>query len=224
MCGRYTLKTPAGDLQEELALDDKPELKPRYNIAPSQDVAIVVSGPGRKLEWARWGLIPFWAKDEKIGYKMINARAETLAEKPAYREAVKHRRCLIPADGFYEWRKTTEGKVPVHIRRRGGRAFAFAGLWETWKPKAGGDPVRSCTIVTSGSNALIAPFHDRMPVIVPPARYARWLSAEPLSPDELADLARPYPAEELEAYDVSSLVNSPKNDAPDCVAPVAAGG
>ncbi|MHB8873008.1 MAG: SOS response-associated peptidase, partial [Myxococcaceae bacterium] len=134
MCGRYTLKTPASELQEEFELTAPPEVSARFNVAPSQVVPIVIFAAGRKLALARWGLIPHWAKDEKIGYKMINARGETLAERPAYREALKLRRCLVPADGFYEWRKGPGGKTPMHIRKRGGQPFAFAGLWESWRP------------------------------------------------------------------------------------------
>jgi putative SOS response-associated peptidase YedK len=219
MCGRYTLKTPPGELQQEFELSAPAAITARYNIAPSQSVPIVVEDRGRKLELARWGLIPHWAKDEKIGYKMINARGETLAEKPSYREALKERRCLVPADGFYEWKKDSQGKTPMHLRLAGGRLLAFAGLWESWQPKSSGPPVRSCTIITTAANARVAPIHDRMPLILTREQYARWLAPGPLSPAELADLVRPYAKDDLEAYAVSALVNSPKHDEPGCVAP-----
>jgi putative SOS response-associated peptidase YedK len=220
MCGRYTLKTPASELQQEFSLPEPLTTEPaRYNIAPSQPVPIVLDGNPPRLERVRWGLIPFWAKDEKVGYKMINARSETLTQKPAYREAVQKRRCLVPADGFFEWRAGPQGRIPMYIRRRGGLPFAFAGLYDTWRPKDRA-PIRSCTIVTTAANPLVAPVHDRMPVILTRSQYARWLGPGELSEAELEQLLKPHPAEEMEAFEVSTLVNSPKNDLPACIEPM----
>ncbi|MBI3183427.1 MAG: SOS response-associated peptidase [Myxococcales bacterium] len=218
MCGRYTLKTPASDLQAELELDEAPaKLRQRYNIAPTQDAAIVPNGEHRRLEAARWGLLPHWAKDARIGNKMINARAETVAEKPAYREALKRRRCLVPADGFFEWKQGPLGKSPLHVRRRDGRPFAFAGLFESWRGPEG--EVRSFTIITSSANPLVSTFHQRMPVILAREDFDLWLSPEPVEPARLLPLLRPYPHDDLEVYEVSRLVNSPSNDVPECIAP-----
>ena len=170
MCGRYTLKTPVEKLAEEFGFDDSSvELPPNYNVAPTQGVAAVLEEDGRRrLEVLRWGLIPPWADDPQIGSRMINARAETAPEKPSFRRAFRERRCLIPADGFYEWKRMNGGKQPYYIHMKEGRPFAFAGLWESWK-EAGGPEIRSCTILTTKPNALAGEIHDRMPVILPPA-------------------------------------------------------
>jgi putative SOS response-associated peptidase YedK len=167
----------------------------------------------------RWGLIPSWAKDEKMGARMINARGETVAEKPSFRSAVKTRRCLIPADGFYEWVRTGEGKQPHFIHFADARPFAFAGLWERWT-KGGGEPLDTCTIITTSPNELIEDLHDRMPVILPADRYTEWLEPSPLNPDRLQELLVPHPAEGMEAYPVSTFVNKPANDGPECIARV----
>jgi len=221
MCGRYTLTVDASVLATLFDLEPLVEIEPRYNIAPSQPVPIVRTNDSGKREWARvrWGLIPSWAKDAKIGHKLINARAETAADKPSFRSAYKHRRCLLPADGFYEWVKTGGGKQPHHIRFVDRRPFAFAGLWERWTPPEG-DPVESCTILTTRPNSLVTELHDRMPVILDPERFGGWIRKGPLSPDAAEAMLIPHPADGMEAVPVSSLVNSPKNDEPRCVEPV----
>lgn len=220
MCGRYTLSTPVGALAEEFGLGGAlPDLPASYNIAPTQEVpAILGNDGGRRLEMLRWGLIPAWADDPGIGARMINARSETAAEKPSFRRAFRNRRCLIPADGFYEWQKAPGGKQPYHIRMRDGRPFAFAGLWESWGRD--GEEIRSCTILTTTANALVGEIHDRMPVILARDAYDVWLDPDSES-DELAGLLAPYPDEEIEKYPVSRFVNSPRNNDPRCVEPAA---
>jgi putative SOS response-associated peptidase YedK len=196
-------------------------LSPRYNIAPTQAVAVVRAGEGgRRLDGLRWGLIPSWAKDEALGDRMINARAETLAEKPAFRSAFRARRCLIVADGFYEWRKVGGRKQPHCIAFRDRRPFGFAGLWERWEGGADG-PVESCTIVTTSANEVVAPIHDRMPVILDPMEFTLWLDPGVTDTSRVADLLRPYAPDLLEAYPVSLLVNNPANDSPACTARLA---
>ena len=222
MCGRYTLTTPKGRLAEEFGLSGElPEIPPSYNIAPTQDVATILGdGEERRLEMMRWGLIPSWADDPEIGARMINARSETAAEKPSFRAAFKKRRCLIPTDGFYEWQKTNGPKQPFHIRLRDERPFALAGLWEMWQ-EDGGPEVHSCTILTTGANDLLAPVHNRMPVILDPENYDFWLDPDVQEKDSLTGLLKPYPSEALQAYPVSRFVNSPSNDDPRCVEPAA---
>lgn len=223
MCGRFTLTVDPAQLQEQFRLSEAPaqELIPRYNIAPSQAVAVVANEAERKLDLYQWGLIPSWAKDPKIGNKMINARAETLAEKPAFRAALKRRRCLVVADGFYEWKKDGKGKVPMLVQMRDGRPFAFAGLWEVWhSPEKG--PIRTCTIITTSPNALLEPIHNRMPAILQPEDYDRWLDPRELPADETVPLLRPFDASQMRAVPVSTLVNNPAFDSPECVLPVAA--
>lgn len=219
MCGRYTLKTPVDTLQREFELvGELPELTGRFNIAPTQEVPVVIEAGGRHLELVRWGLVPFWADDLKIGSRMINARAETVPAKPAFRKAYERRRCLVLADGFYEWKKGPKGKIPMYIHRRSGAPFAFAGLWEEWK-KGAGAPVRSCTIVTTQANELLAPIHDRMPVILAPENYAAWLDPATKAGPELEKLLAPPPVGDFEAYPVSPLVNAAGNDRPECIEP-----
>jgi len=218
MCGRFTLATPGEVIAELFSLPAVPDLSPRYNIAPTQDVAIVRNRASGEREWAavHWGLIPSWAKDPGIGARMINARAETIAEKPAFRSAFRARRCLIPADGFFEWRKLEGRKQPYYITWRGGKPFAFAGLWETWR---GGDaPAKeSCTILTTSPNEVLVSLHDRMPVILSPRDHAAWLDGA-TEREALLALLAPCPSEEVEAYPVSLRVNSPRNDDPGCIA------
>ncbi|MEE4272390.1 MAG: SOS response-associated peptidase [Thermoanaerobaculales bacterium] len=221
MCGRYTLTVDASLLAELFELEPPAGLAPRYNIAPTQIVPIVRHDADDAREWAeaRWGLIPPWAKDITIGSRLINARAETAAEKPSFRVAFASRRCLVPTDGFYEWVKTPGGKLPHHIRFADRRPFAFAGLWETWN-SPGGDTVESYTILTTTPNALVAPLHTRMPVILDPARYDEWLQPAPLSPALADELLVPYPGDGLEAVPVSTAVNSVANDDPRCIEPL----
>ena len=221
MCGRYSLIVDASVLATLFDLEPLIETEPRYNIAPSQPVPIVRGNREGEREWAtvRWGLIPSWAKEAKIGSRLINARAETAADKPSFRSAYKHRRCLVPADGFYEWVKTGAGKQPHHIRFVDRRPFAFAGLWERWTPPEG-DVVESCTILTTRPNPLISELHDRMPVILDPVAFGDWIGNGPLSPDAAEAVLIPHPADGMEAVPVSSLVNSPKNEEPRCLDPV----
>jgi putative SOS response-associated peptidase YedK len=221
MCGRFALKTPPRSIQEHFHLPETVNLSPRYNIAPSQAVAAVRHLPGkniRQLDMLRWGLIPGWAKDMKLGYKMINARSETLAQKPSFRTSFKKRRCLIAADGFYEWKHVGREKQPFYLHLKNGALFAFAGLWESWHGPDG-TTVESCTIITTAANKLLREIHARMPVILPPADYETWLQDS--TPEQsLLQLLMPYPAEAMAAHRVGSIVNSPKNDVPDCLFPV----
>ncbi|MCU0623138.1 MAG: SOS response-associated peptidase [Gemmatimonadaceae bacterium] len=217
MCGRFTLTDPTRLDAEAIGAALVVPLTPRFNIAPTQAVPLVRQreGGGRELVLARWGLIPSWAKDAAIGNKLANARGETLAEKPSFRTAWKRRRGLVLADGFYEWQPLPGEKVkqPWWIHRRDGAPFAFGALWETWHPPEGGDPVVSCTLVTTTPNALMAPIHDRMPVILSWSEAGQWLE-RPAPP---TDLVRPCDPDPWEAVRVSTRVNRPTYDAPDCV-------
>jgi putative SOS response-associated peptidase YedK len=218
MCGRYTLFHPIGKLFD---LPDSPNLPPRYNIAPTQEVPVVVASPGgggRQLKLMHWGFIPPWATGRDFGARLINARAETAAEKPTFRAAFRRQRCLIPADGFYEWQKLEGGgKQPFHIRLASEEVFAFAGLWGPWQDPAGG-LVESCTILTTAPNVLMQDIHDRMPVILPPEHYAYWLDPACKDLDRLAAALKPYPAADMVCHPVSLAVNDPKHDAPDIIA------
>jgi putative SOS response-associated peptidase YedK len=218
MCGRFTLTVSARLLAELFELDELSEFAPRYNIAPTQPVLIVRAGreSPREAAEAHWGLIPSWAKDRSMGARMINARSETAAAKPSFRSAMKTRRCLIAADGFYEWQKTAAGKQPHLIRFSDARPFAFAGLWERWHDPAD-EPLDSCTILTTSPNERLAELHDRMPVILPPEHFAEWLEPEPLPAPRLDELLVPHPHREMEAFPVSRHVNSPHNDDPKCI-------
>jgi len=221
MCGRFTLTAPGEQAAQQFGLSEAPALAPRYNIAPTQMVAAVRAAEGEpSLALLRWGLIPSWAKDLSIGARMINARAETAAEKPAFRAAMKQRRCLIIADGFYEWQTTGAGKQPFYFRVEGGRPFAFAGLWEWWRGPEG-EQIESCTILTTAANELVQPLHDRMPVILRPADYGRWLDPSLRDPAAVTDLFAPLPADLMHTYPVSKAVNRVSNDSPALIAPVA---
>ena len=193
--------------------------RPRFNIAPTQGVLTVIKeGPENTGQFMKWGLIPFWAKDPSIGNRMINARAETVVEKPSFRQAFQKRRCLVIADGFYEWKVVPGGKIPMRIALKSGEPVGFAGLWETWKNPEG-DTVQSCTIITTASNAIMEPIHNRMPVILPREAEDVWLDVSvPSNSGELRELLVPYSAAEMEAYEVSTLVNSPKNDVAEVLA------
>ncbi len=216
MCGRFTLVAPGPVLAEEFGAPPPEELSPRYNIAPSQPVLAVrlsVRTGSREFALLRWGLIPSWAQDPAIGHRMINARAETVAEKPSFRGPFRHRRCLVPASGFYEWKVEGEGKRPFYIRRRDGRPLAIAGLWDSWKSPEG-PPVESVTLITTGANDTLAPIHDRMPVILPPEAFGVWLDGGSFDSERLLSLLRPFPAGKMEAHPVSPAVNDPRHDSP----------
>lgn len=223
MCGRYTLKTPAADLVDAFDLLFEPDfIMPRFNIAPSQPVAGIREIDGaRQMTQFRWGLIPFWAKDPSIGYKMINARGETVHEKPSFRTAFKKRRCLIVVDGFYEWERSggPKNKQPFHIRRVDQQPFAFAGLWETWK-SPDGSPLESCTIITTTPNDLLSRIHDRMPVILDPSDYRIWLDPTFDKTEVLRELIKPCIHDDLEMYAVSPKVNNARNETPDLHLPL----
>jgi putative SOS response-associated peptidase YedK len=220
MCGRYTLRTPIDVLAEGFEIQEYPSsITPNYNVAPTQEVAAVVEEDEmRKLEMFHWGLIPSWAKDPSIGNKMVNARAETVSEKPSFRSAFKKRRCLILADGFYEWQKTDDGKQPYHIKMQDDSPFAFAGLWEIWKDD---EEIRSCTIITTAANDLMSEIHHRMPVILPPDDYDMWLDPDFDEKEPLTSLLKPYSSDKMEAYIVSRRVNKPSNNEPSVVEPAA---
>lgn len=195
--------------------------KPRYNIAPSQPVASVLNDGSLRVVLAQWGLIPSWARDPRMGQRLINARAETLTEKPAFKEPFRQRRCLILADGFFEWQKLpgTKTKRPFYFRLKSGRPFAFAGLWDQWSDRASG-LVTTCAIITTEANALVRRVHDRMPVILPPPAYERWLRPGEVDPAELRGFLAPFPGEEMESYTVSQRVNDPATDDPECIRPL----
>jgi putative SOS response-associated peptidase YedK len=218
MCGRFSLHTLPETIAQHFQVPEVPFIERHYNIAPTQDIPVVrAAGEGREMVPLRWGLVPFWSREPKTGYSMINARAETVAAKPAYRAAFRRRRCLIPADGFYEWRAGEDRKQPYHIRMKHGDVFAFAGLWEHWE--GNGRTVESCTIIVTAANELIRPIHDRMPVILDPANYGQWLDPDMQKPESLMPLLRPFPAGHMIAYPVSRRVNSPRNDDQGCIEP-----
>ena len=225
MCGRFAFFSPSEAVLRVFDLADMPELKARYNIAPTQQVPVIrddASGH-RKLETMRWGLVPFWAKDEKIGNRMINARAETLGEKPAFRNAYKKHRCLIVASGFYEWQKTGNGKQPYFIARPDGDPIGMAGLWESWRPKGADEdvePLHTCTIVTKDANASIVELHDRMPAILNPDDFALWLDPKETDKERLHDVLDRAGKAVMTFHPISKAVNSPKNEGKDLIEPV----
>lgn len=220
MCGRYTQATDPAKLAQRFRLEPPgPGIGRRYNIAPTQDAPIVTNDDPKHLCLMRWGLVPSWAKDAAIGNRMINARAETLAEKPSFRKPLERRRCLVLADGFYEWRKEAgSANIPIRFVLKSREPFAFAGLWDTWRAPDGKELV-SFTIVTTEANELLRPVHDRMPVILRREDEERWLDPDLKDSARLLPLLRPYAAAEMEAYEVSMLVNSPRNDVLACAAP-----
>lgn len=221
MCGRFTLVEDPADANEEFGNIEFPaEFAPRFNIAPSQPVLAATNDGTNAARFLLWGLVPRWAKDPSIGTRLINARGETLSEKPSFRGPYRHKRCLIPTTGFFEW-KASPGpgkKVPHYVSLKDRPIFAFAGLWDEWNA-ADGSTVTSCTIVTTTPNELMAKIHNRMPVILNQADYGVWLGAEPGQEESLRSLIRPYPAKAMTAYAVSTLVNSPANDRPECIEP-----
>jgi putative SOS response-associated peptidase YedK len=224
MCGRYTLIRLADftDMFPWIRAAPPSEWdRPRFNVAPTQRVAVVPNDGRNQVDFFQWGLVPHWAKDASCGSRMINARREGVADKPAFRSAFRRRRCLVPASGFYEWKKHPDGKTktPMHIRMKDKKPFAFAGLWEVWRAPDG-SKLQTCTIITGPPNELVGAIHDRMPSILKPEDYHRWLDPDELPTEELTEMLQPYPAELMEAYAVSRAVNAPKNDSPELIAPV----
>ena len=234
MCGRFTLKNSSEAIAEVFHLAKVPVMEPRYNIAPTQLVPTVLCMSQasaeqssmdddpvraalhyRQLQMLRWGLIPSWAKDRTIGARMINARAETVSEKPSFRTAFRHRRCLVVADGFYEWQRQEKKKQPFYFRLQDGQPFAFAGLWERWQSPEG--TVESCTIITTAANELMHPIHDRMPVILDTKDYDLWLDPTVQKPETLQQLLQPYCSEAMTTYPVSTQVNNPANNSPEFI-------
>jgi len=219
MCGRYTLTVKKGTIAEEfnLQVEHLKSFSPRYNIAPSQPVLVLTSQEGKpKLKICNWGLIPSWAKDPAIGNRMINARKETIVEKPSYRAPFKNHRCLVLADGFYEWQQTGRTKIPYYIHLKSGAPFGFAGLWSHWQSKDGSE-ILSCTIITGEPNSLMKPIHNRMPMIIPKKEREFWLDHSRFESDKLLKILEPYPPDEMEAHPVSKMVNNPVNDLPECI-------
>jgi putative SOS response-associated peptidase YedK len=218
VCGRFTYAKEFRDIAIRFDLDhDIPLFRPRYNIAPGQQVAVIFNREGaRTLAMIQWGLVPSWAKDPAIGNRMINARAETLAEKPSFKRLIGKRRCVVPADGFYEWRKERKRKVPMRIRLKSEEPFGFAGLWDSWR-KPDGKELQSFTIITTEANDLLGPIHDRMPVILAPDGEKLWLESSLQDFSKVSSLLKPYPSDQMEVYEVSTLVNSPRNDLRACI-------
>lgn len=218
MCGRFTLTVEPGELQAALDLGPYTHIvQPRYNIAPSQPIPIVKDPQERSIELYRWGLVPFWADNPDIGYRMINARSETAHEKPSFRAAFKYRRCLILADGFFEWHGEGASKKPYLFKLVNDQPFTFAGLYEHWEPPDGGS-LHTCTILTCPPNEKVSPYHNRMPVILGENQRWGWLDPE-TEASILKEMLKPYPAEEMKNFEVSKQVNSPRNDAPEVVVP-----
>jgi len=222
VCGRFVRQILVDAIIDEFGVEEVScDLNPSYNVAPTQQVAVIIEDGLKKLVSVRWGLVPYWAQDLSGGSKLINARAETINQKAAFKEAFQWRRCLVVADGFYEWRKNGAIREPIFIRLKNGRSFGFAGLYENWI-SPGGENIRTCTIITTEPNEIMRPIHDRMPVIVPKDQEDRWLDPDCQDLETLLPILRPYPAEEMETCQVSSLVNSPANDAPECIIPASA--
>ena len=223
MCGRFTSLLSPELLVDLYGVPTPQELEFRYNIAPTQKVLAVrqdASG-GRYLSAVRWGLVPPWAKELSIGSKMINARCESVMERPAFRQALRTRRCIVPASGFYEWATTADGRIPHYITMRDGSPFSFAGIWESWADPDGHD-VETCAILTTAANSLIETIHDRMPVILHPTEFDLWLGRTLNDPQDLQRLYQPYPADLMQLWVVAPAVNSPNHDSPTCIAPLSA--
>jgi putative SOS response-associated peptidase YedK len=222
MCGRYRLSRRKQLIAEYFETDNEVDWEPRYNIAPSQPVGVIRQDPARpqrQFTLARWGLIPSWASDASIGFKTINARAETVASKPAFRDAFMSRRCLLPADGFFEWRRSGKEKQPFHFGMQDDSLFAFAGLWDRWRDPAGA-VIESCSILTTTPNSLLADMRDRMPVILRPEHYDLWLDPGFKDVKALAEVLAPFDAGKMRRFPVSTRINAVTNDDPDCVVPM----
>ena len=219
MCGRFTLTGELAEIAERIAAGNlKVRLKPRFNVCPSQDVAVTLNIPPHQISLARWGLIPVWAKDPKIGNSLANARAEGIESKPSFRTPFKQQRCLVFADGFYEWTQT-KPKTPHYFRMKSNAVFAFAGLWDTWRDPSGSE-LTTCCLITTTPNSLLEKIHNRMPVILAPKFYDPWLAEGEQPVDELLKLLKPYPENEMVGYPVATIVNKPQNDVPECIQPV----
>ncbi|UWG95408.1 SOS response-associated peptidase [Dehalobacter sp. DCM] len=219
MCGRITFTLTRDELAEIYKITDEMDWQPRYNIAPSQPVPVMVNTEAQQLKFFRWGLVPSWAKDPQSGYKMINARAETIDTKPSFKHCFREQRCLVLADGFYEWKREGKRKTPYLFKVRDRKFFAFAGIWDSWKSPAG-TVLYTCSIITTGPNEQMAPIHDRMPVILDKENERIWLNPELNDTEKLKQLLVPYPAVRMEAYQVSDYVNSVKHDSIACIQPV----
>ncbi|MFC0274658.1 SOS response-associated peptidase [Metabacillus herbersteinensis] len=219
MCGRFSLATDIGLLQEQFDFDFNDGLNLRYNIAPSQNILVLGSNGNRRVGTTmKWGLVPSWANDTKIGYKMINARGETIDEKASFKNSFRSKRCLVLSDGFYEWKKDEKGKQPYRFVMKDRKPFVMAGLWERWDK--GETPLFTCTVITTTPNDITKNVHDRMPVILPEDKYDTWINREMNDTNYLKSLLVPYPAEEMVLFQVSTLVNSPKNDVEACLEPI----
>lgn len=219
MCSRFSIIQGEEELRERFGFEPEGlEWEPRYNFAPSQDGAVVLQDGMRRLRLMRWGLVPSWAKEIKSGYKAINARSETLAQKPMFKGLLKDKRCLVLADGFYEWRKTASGKKPLRYVLKNRSPFAFAGLWDRWRD-SGGQELYTFTIFTTRANELIQPVHERMPVILKPEHEQAWLDRKLKDPETLSGLLEPYPSDLMEGYPVSPACNSPAREGPECIQP-----
>jgi len=217
MCGRFTLTIDINTVAKAFHVAPTVQATARYNIAPTQEVVTVMRNGAAHLDLLRWGLIPSWAKEESIGSKMINARAETLAEKPSFKGLLRSKRCLVVADGFYEWKQEHGGKVPMYITMKDHEPFAFAGLWDTWKSPEG-EQIRTCTIITTNPNDVVLPIHNRMPAILTPEAREEWLDPGLQDDHVLLHLLSPYPSDAMIARPVSRLVNNPRNDSPELIA------
>lgn len=220
MCGRFSRTQNGEQLQARFGFEPEGlELEPRYNFAPGQEGAVVVEDKGRRLRLMRWGLVPSWSKEAKAGYKMINVRAESLGQKPTFKGLLRKKRCLVPADGFYEWRQTASGKKPMRYVLKDRAPFAFAGLWDR-RQDAGVQELYTFTIITTRANELIKPGHERMPVMLKPEHEQAWLDSQLDDPHVLEDLLAPFPSELMEGYAVSTVCNSPTREGPECIQPV----
>lgn len=219
MCGRFTFAISPEMLSAIFGVSSLEDLPRRFNIAPTQQVLVIRgTDAGNQAAFLRWGLIPSWARDPSIGSRMINARSESVHEKPAFRHAIRYRRCIIPAGGFYEWMEEGGKKFPRYVRMKDAAPMGFAGIWDHWKNPAG-ETMETCSILTTASNRLIRPLHDRMPVILPPQEYDLWLDRNIIEPETLQPLYQPYPEDLMEMYPVSPFVNNPRNDSPACIEP-----
>jgi putative SOS response-associated peptidase YedK len=217
MCGRFTLTVDIATVARAFQVEPTLQTEPRYNVAPTQQVVTVLCDETKHLALLRWGLIPSWAKDESIGNKMINARAETLAEKPSFKRLLTSKRCLVVADGFYEWKKEGRSKTPMYFTLKSKEPFAFAGLWDTWH-SPDGEPIRTCTLITTQPNDLVSPVHDRMPAILTPDLREEWLDPKLRDHEQLLSFLKAYPAEEMTVRPVSRLVNSPQSEGAELIA------